>query len=96
LIIRGDIASIPLDERFADVCILYYSFHEFTDQNKAADAIARAVKSGGTVAIYEPTMEVGKVQMEKTIELFIERGFITEAKRKRFFTQFAKLRKDGE
>ena len=64
-IIKGDISLISLDEELADVCILYYSFHEFGDKEKAADTISRAIKYGGLISIYEPTFEVGKQSMQR-------------------------------
>jgi tRNA A58 N-methylase Trm61 len=92
-IIRGDIASVSMGEAFADVCLLYYSFHEFGDQGKAADAISRAVRSGGIVSIYEPALEVGKLSMQKTVSVFEQRGFVKTKERNGFFTRFASLRK---
>jgi len=92
-IIKGDIASAPLDEGFADVCILYYSFHEFGNKERSADAIMRALKKGGMLSIYEPTIEVGKQSMLKTSLLFEERGFKKVRERDDFFTRFVSLRK---
>jgi hypothetical protein len=82
-----------MGEAFADVCLLYYSFHEFGDQGKAADAISRAVRSGGIVSIYEPALEVGKLSMQKTVSVFEQRGFVKTKERNGFFTRFASLRK---
>jgi 16S rRNA A1518/A1519 N6-dimethyltransferase RsmA/KsgA/DIM1 with predicted DNA glycosylase/AP lyase activity len=92
-IITGDIASLALGERFADVCLLYYSFHEVVDKIRAADNISFAVKTGGILSIYEPTIEVGKMQMEETVAIFEQRGFSKETERNRLFTRFVKLRK---
>jgi SAM-dependent methyltransferase len=92
-IITGDIASLVLEEQFADVCLLYYSFHEVVDKIRAADNISIAVKTGGILSIYEPAIEVGKMQMEETVAIFEQRGFAKETERNRLFTRFAKLRK---
>jgi ubiquinone/menaquinone biosynthesis C-methylase UbiE len=92
-IIMGDIASISLNEEFVHVCLLYYSFHEFGDKEKAADTIGRAVKSGGIVSIYEPTFEVGKGTMQKTVWLFEQRGFVKAKERDDLFTRFVSLNK---
>jgi SAM-dependent methyltransferase len=92
-IIPGDIASISLKEEFADLCLLYYCFHEVSDKIKAADNISKAVKTGGILSIYEPAMEVGKPFMQKTAAMFGQRGFRKEVERDRFFTRFVRLRK---
>jgi tRNA A58 N-methylase Trm61 len=92
-VIKGDIASIVLEEGFADVCILYYSFHEFSDQNNAVENIGKAVKPGGIVSIYEPTMEVGKHTMLQTVSLFEQRGFMKLREQNRMLTRFVSLRK---
>jgi tRNA(Met) C34 N-acetyltransferase TmcA len=60
---------------------------------KAAENIAGAVKKGGILSIYEPTMEVGKQEMQKTAALFEQTGFTKETERDRFFTRFVRLRK---
>jgi len=69
-IVRGDIASVILKEEVFDICLLYYSFHEVSNKMGAADTISRAVKTGGILSIYEPTIEVEKLEMEKTSKLF--------------------------
>ncbi len=92
-LISGDIASLVLEEQFADVCLLYYSFHEVTDKPAAADNISAAVKTGGVLSIYEPTVEVGKLQMQRTVAMFEQRGLSKETERNRLFTRFVKLRK---
>lgn len=92
-IIRGDIASVILKEKVFDVCLLYYSFHEVSNKMDAADTISRAVKTGGILSIYEPTIEVEKLKMEKTSKLFEQRSFIKEMEWARFFTRFVRLRK---
>lgn len=93
-IIHGDIASLVLREA-ADVCLLYYSFHEVDRKREAADVISMAVRAGGVLSIYEPTIEVGKLQMQETAKLFEQRGFAAEAVRNGFLTRFARLRKTG-
>jgi tRNA A58 N-methylase Trm61 len=92
-IIRGDIASIVLEKEFVDVCLLYYCFHEVGNSIKAAENIAGAVKKGGILSIYEPSMEVGKQEMQKTAALFEQTGFTKETERDSFFTRFVRLRK---
>jgi tRNA A58 N-methylase Trm61 len=92
-IIRGDIASIVIEREFVDVCLLYYCFHEVGNGIKAAENIAGAVKKGGILSIYEPTMEVGKLKMQKTAALFERTGFTKETGRDGFFTRFVRLRK---
>jgi len=92
-IVRGDIASVILKEEVFDICLLYYSFHEVSNKMGAADTISRAVKTGGILSIYEPTIEVEKLKMEKTSKLFEQRGFTKEMEWARFFTRFVRLRK---
>lgn len=92
-IIKGDIALVSLDEGCADVCILYYSFHEFGNKRQAVDAIVKALKKGGMISIYEPTMEVGKQSMLKTSLLFEKKGFEKVRERDNFFARFVSLRK---
>jgi len=92
-LIKGDISLMPLDEELADVCILYYSFHEFGDKGKAVDIISGAIKKGGLLSIYEPAFEVGKDSMRKTAEMFARKGFIKIKGRDTIFTRFALLKK---
>lgn len=93
-IIHGDIAfTQPATETF-DVCLLYYSFHEIALKDKAAENIARAVKKGGLLSIYEPSIEVNKADMRKTLDLFVHLGFEKEAERAGIFTRFARMRKE--
>jgi tRNA A58 N-methylase Trm61 len=94
LLIRGDIASVVLEEEIADVCLLYYSFHEVTGRVSAAENISAAVKRGGILSIYEPTLEVGEIQMNETVAMFEQRGFSRDTERNRFFTRFVRLRKN--
>jgi len=95
-IIKGDISLIPLDEKLVDICILYYSFHEFGDKEKAADTISRAIKYGGLLSIYEPTFEVGKRSMQRTAMLFEQRGFVQAQEKEGLFTRFMSFRKSAE
>jgi len=95
-VIRGDIASIVLEEEFVDVCMLYYSFHEFSEQEKAAENISKTVKPGGIVSIYEPTIEVGKYTMLHTVSLFEQRGFVKLREETRMLTRFVSLRKSPQ
>jgi ubiquinone/menaquinone biosynthesis C-methylase UbiE len=92
-IITGDIASVPLPEAAFDVCLLYYCFHEIGKKEEAAANIARAVRKGGVVSIYEPVFEVKKSDMQKTIGFFERLGFQREGEQDRMFTRFARLRK---
>jgi len=95
-ILKGDIALIALDEKLADVCILYYSFHEFGDREKAADTISRAIKYGGLLSIYEPTFEVGKQSMQQTATLFEQRGFVKAQEKDGLFTRFISFKKTAD
>lgn len=97
-IICSDIAEYNTATNFADVCLMYYSFHEIGDQKVAAVKISRAVKPGGILSIYEPAFEVKEAMMEKTIHLFESMGFKKELERSGRFTRFARLKKavDGK
>jgi len=92
-IITGDIAAVGLGEAKADVCLLYYSFHEIVRQDEAARVIGRAVKPGGTLAIYEPAIEVSAKDMQHTTELFNMNGFRLESFRGAVLTRSALMRK---
>lgn len=92
-VIRADISVHAFEAPFADLCLLYYSFHEVHNRPAAARNIAFAVKDRGFIAIYEPTIEVSRRNMEKTVKLFEAEGFVTEKERKNLFTRFALLRK---
>lgn len=92
-IITADISSVRLDTGFADVCILYYCFHEIAEQSAAVINIANAVKSRGVLSIYEPTVEVGKKTMAETVNMFNNEGFIKEAGNNGLFTRFVRMRK---
>jgi tRNA A58 N-methylase Trm61 len=93
-IIRGDVAAADLGECIADICLLYYCFHEIRRKEDAARNIAKAVKSGGVLAIYEPRVEVSGRAMRDAIALFADNGFFREAERNDVFTRFARLRKE--
>jgi len=95
-IITGDVATCGLQSGIADVCLLYYSFHEFSDKPGAARNIARAVKSRGIISLYEPTVEVGGKNMEKTVGMFLDEGFEKEMEYTTLFTRFVRLRKVNE
>lgn len=92
-IMTGDIAAIDVGDGTVDVGFLYYAFHEMNDPEGAAEHIARAIKSKGILAIYEPTVEVSRRMMEQTVVLFERQGMKREERRDRFFTRFALLRK---
>ncbi len=93
-IVVADISSAPVPEGAFDVCLLYYSFHEIARQEEAAVNIARSLKRGGIISVYEPTVEVRKADMTRTVGFFEGLGFHREAKRNGIFTRFARLRKD--
>lgn len=92
-IVAGDVASIPFEPGIADVCLLYYSFHEISRQAPAAANISRAVKPGGILAIYEPAVEVSRSAMERTVQIFEEAGFMLQHSRSGLFTRFARMTK---
>ncbi len=95
-ILLGDIAELGYPEGFADVAFLYYSFHEIDRKAEGAANIARAVRPGGILAIYEPTIEVTKKAMERTRGIFEGLGFRTEARRDGLFTRFLRMRKERD
>jgi len=92
-IIHSDIAEYKIQESFADVCIMYYSFHEVSDKPEAARNIGKAVKMNGLISIYEPTIEVTKTGMKETANLFKAAGFVEEINWNNLFTRFLRLRK---
>lgn len=92
-IVKADISTLSEGENIADVCILYYSFHEVADKPGAVASICRMLKKDGLLAIYEPSLEVGKRDMEATVSMFERSGCIPELTRNGFFTRFARLRK---
>lgn len=88
-----DISTCDIGSDLADVCLLYYSFHEVSNQGDAVKNIARAVNPGGILSIYEPAFEVKKDMMEQTLRLFESMGFKKELERDGLFTKFARLKK---
>jgi len=92
-IVLKDIASADLAQDMADVCLLYYSFHEIARQEEAAAIIARTIKRGGVLSLYEPSVEVNSRDMEATISLFRSLGFSVEDTHANIFTRSARLRK---
>jgi SAM-dependent methyltransferase len=92
-IVTADIASFALGEGSADVCLMYYCFHEVGDKNGAAVNISGAVRKDGILSVYEPAIEVSGRDMKETIELFEQNGFSRERVRDGAFTRFARLRK---
>jgi len=94
-IIECDIAACGIEDNVADVCLMYYSFHEVKDKAGAVRAISKALKEGGTLSVYEPTIEVNARGMQNTVEMFNNAGFKREAERNGLFTRFVKLRKIG-
>ncbi len=91
-----DIADCDIGYGFADIAIMYYCFHEVSNQFGAAKNISKALKDGGILSIYEPTIEVGRATMQKTIRIFEDLGFKKEISRDKLFTRFARLRKDSK
>ncbi|MCL5022615.1 MAG: class I SAM-dependent methyltransferase [Nitrospirae bacterium] len=93
-ILRCDIAACAIGEDLADVCLMYYSFHEVKDKPGAAQNIAGALRAGGVLSVYEPSVEVGGSAMRETVALFERIGFARVEERAGLFTRFAKLRKN--
>lgn len=92
-IVTGDASSVPAGENIADVCLLYYSFHEVGDKPGAVANICRMLKTGGAIAIYEPRLEVGEKDMKTTILMFEDSGCKLQLAGKGLFTRFARLTK---
>jgi hypothetical protein len=95
-IILCDIANCNIGEEFADIGIMYYSFHEVSNQAEAVKNISKAIKSGGILSIYEPTIEINKADMQNTIKMFEDAGFQKEIERHGFFTRFVRFTKGNE
>jgi tRNA A58 N-methylase Trm61 len=95
-IVTADIAAYQVQAPFADVCLLYYCFHEVADKPAAVKNITRAVKSGGYISIYEPGVEVGKKDMIETVRMFTDAGYEKETEHGNLFSRFARLRKTEE
>ncbi|MEW6600415.1 MAG: class I SAM-dependent methyltransferase [Nitrospirota bacterium] len=94
-IFTADIASSKLEPDFADVCLLYYCFHEFASKPDAVRNISLALKQGGLLSIYEPKIEVKRRDMIATIGMFTDEGFVLENERVNMFSRFARLKKVG-
>jgi SAM-dependent methyltransferase len=92
-IVQEDIASADLSYAMADVCLLYYSFHEVSRPDAAAVIIARTVKRRGVLSIYEPSLEVSHKNMDATVSRFQSVGFSLEAEHTNIFTRSARLRR---
>jgi tRNA A58 N-methylase Trm61 len=92
-IITTDIASQSIGDACADVCLLYFAFHEVEDKAHAVININTALKPNSILSLYEPTIEVKKNDMQKNIALFEQTGFVKEREFSRTFTRFARLRK---
>jgi len=92
-IIECDIAACGIEDNVADICLMYYSFHEVKDKAGAVKEISKALKEGGFLSLYEPTIEVNARGMRNTVEIFENAGFKKEAERNGLFTRFVKLRK---
>jgi len=92
-VIQGDIAQVELLPDFFDVAFLYFSFHEIVKKEEAAKVILRAVKRGGYISIFEPTIEVSAAKMERTASLFEKMGALRVAERSTLFSRFLLLQK---
>ncbi|OGW55878.1 MAG: hypothetical protein A2Z46_06450 [Nitrospirae bacterium RBG_19FT_COMBO_55_12] len=92
-IIQGDVSAYEPGSEVADVCFLYYSFHEVEKQEDAVINIVKAIKANGALAIFEPTIEVSRRAMDKTVRMFEQKGMAAETRRDGIFTRFARLRK---
>ncbi len=93
VVVRGNIADISLPPGFFDVAFVYYAFHEIEGKAEGAGNIGRALKKKGIVAVYEPTVEVGRKEMDRTEKTFEAAGFETEVRRDGLFTRFLRMRK---
>jgi SAM-dependent methyltransferase len=92
-IIQADISVFKPGDGIADVGFLYYSFHEIENKEGAVRNIVKAIKANGILAVYEPTLEVSRQEMERTVERFELLGMIREERRDGVFARFARLRK---
>ena len=90
-IIEGDIIDVSLGTEIADVCLLYYSFHEVARRHEAAAVISHCLKTRGTLSIYEPTVEVSRRKMDETVALFMNNGFILQAADRQVFSRFVRM-----
>lgn len=92
-ILQDDISRYDPGRAFADVAFVYYAFHEVDDEDGGARSIVKAVKPNGFVALYEPTVEVGRRKMDATVRTFERLGMVLEERKDGLFTRFARLRK---
>ncbi len=92
-IIQGDISAYEPGNEIADVGFLYYSFHEIENKQDAVKNIVEAVKSNGILSVYEPSLEVGRQAMDRAVQMFEQKGMVTEIRRDGVFTRFARLQK---
>ncbi len=92
-VITADIASYNTEAVSADVCLLYYCFHEIANKPDAVKNIAKAIKKRGILSIYEPRVEVGTKDMIQTTRMFKDAGFAKEQEYKSLFTRFVRMRK---
>ncbi|HLT11379.1 MAG TPA: class I SAM-dependent methyltransferase [Micromonosporaceae bacterium] len=51
--LEGDAARLPLDDRSADVVVSSFSLHHWDDPAAAAPELARVLRPGGRVVIYD-------------------------------------------
>ncbi|MCC6347577.1 MAG: class I SAM-dependent methyltransferase [Nitrospirales bacterium] len=91
VIIMADIAQYAPAEGFADAALLYFSFHEVSDQEEAAARIGKAVRKGGILSIYEPTLEVDTAALQRSLGVFERAGFQRVAERAGRFVRFAQM-----
>lgn len=92
-ILQEDIALVDLPHDLADVCLLYYSFHEISRKDETAAVISCTLKRNGVLSIYEPAVEVNSRDMEATVSLFRSLGFSLERTHDTMVTRSARLRK---
>jgi ubiquinone/menaquinone biosynthesis C-methylase UbiE len=90
-IIQADVSRADIGKAVVDVCLLYYSFHEIGRKVEAASNIARSLKPGGRLAIYEPSVEVNEADMAMTLRLFESSGFSLVKEGKTLFSRSAIL-----
>jgi len=91
----GDVSSIDLEPASIDVAFLYFSFHEIAAPATAARRLAAVVRPGGTAALFEPTVEVGRRAMDRSVGLFTEAGFRCVRRRDGWFVRSARLEREA-
>jgi tRNA A58 N-methylase Trm61 len=94
VIVHQDIARWRGGTAFADVCLLYYCFHEVSDKETAAENVSTMLRRGGFVSLHEPTIEVDGKDIEQAVGMFARHGFTVEVRRDGWFTRFVRLRKE--